>query len=230
MESQPRHFRASLLEARRSIPGSNAGSDGAQQGCRTMNGKPARRLHMIDAMIFVAATATGIAWGRTDLVATVQARVIPTGSIFGGHMNTRPVEFADRVYTFRRGASRLLGCWTLAVLMVRLRSPRPRRFRLMGQPGMLAVTTAMAYAVVGAAGFLLAFLIRAKYKPTWSDYAGQAIDLHATAKAIAAAWLILALSGRWRPERTWIDRLGCLIGLAWIALEVAGNLFDWRWR
>jgi hypothetical protein len=193
-----------------------------------MNGKPPRRFHMIDAMIVVAATAAGIAWGRTDLIATVQARVIPTGNVFSGRMHTRPVKFADRVNTFRRWALRLLGCWTLAVLMVRLRSPRPRRFRLMCQPGMLAVTTATTYAVVGAAGFLLAFLIRARYKPTWSDYAGQAIDLNGTAKAIAAAWLILALSGRWRPERTWIDRLGCLIGLAWIALEIAGNLFDWR--
>jgi hypothetical protein len=97
----------------------------------------------------------------------------------------------------------------------------------MYQPGMLGVATATAYAVVVAAGFLLALLIRAKYKPAWSDYAGQAIDLHGTSKAIAAAWLILALSGRWRPERTWIDRLGCLIGLAWIALEIAGELFDW---
>jgi len=191
-----------------------------------MTGKPARRFRLIDAMIIVAATATGLAWGRTDLVATVQAREIPTGIVFSD-MQTRPVVFADRMNTFRRGASRHLGCWTLAVLMVRLRSPRPRHFRLMCQPGMLAVATATAYAVVGAAGFLLAFLIRAKYKPAWSDYAGQAIDLHGTSKAIAAAWLILALSGCWRPERTWIDRLGCLIGLAWIVLEIAGNVFDW---
>jgi hypothetical protein len=89
------------------------------------------------------------------------------------------------------------------------------------------MATATVYAVAVAAGFLVAFLIRAKYKPAWSDYTAQAIDLNGTAKAIAAAWLILALSGRWRPERTWVDRLGCLIGLAWIALETVGNVFDW---
>ena len=97
----------------------------------------------------------------------------------------------------------------------------------MRQPGTLAVATATAYAVAVAVGFLLGFLIRAKYKPAWSDYTAQAIDLHGTTTAIAAAWLILALSGRWRSERTWVDRSGCLTGLAWIALEIVGNLFDW---
>ncbi len=191
-----------------------------------MKGKPARRFSLIDAMIFVAATAAGLAWGRTDLVATVQAKVIPTGTVFSA-MLTRPVTFTDRLYTFQRGASRFLGCWTLAVLIVRLRPPRPRTVRLMCQPGMLAVATATAYAVFIAAWFLLAFLMLAKYKPTWSDYTAQAIHLRGTATAIAAAWLILALSGRWRPERTWVNRSGCLIGLAWIALLIFGNLSNW---
>jgi hypothetical protein len=192
-----------------------------------MKEKPARRFGLIDAMILLAATATGIAWGRYDLIATVQAKVIPTGAVFSDTMRTRPVQFADRMVTLRRGVLRLLSCWTLAVLIIRLRPPRPRRVRLMCQPGMLAVATATAYTAVIGAGFLLAFLIRAKYKPAWSDYTAQAIDLDSTAKAIAAAWLILVLSGRWRPERTCIDRLGCLIGIAWIALEIVGNLFDW---
>lgn len=63
-----------------------------------MKGKPARRFGLIDAMILVAATAAGLAWGRTDLVATVQAKVIPTGTIFSAIL-TRPVTFIDRLYT-----------------------------------------------------------------------------------------------------------------------------------
>lgn len=38
---------------------------------------------------------------------------------------------------------------------------------------------------------------------------------------VAAIWMLLALSGRWRPERSWIDRLGRLLGVAWIACAVA---------
>jgi hypothetical protein len=192
-----------------------------------MRAEHVRRFGLIDAMALLAATAVGLAWGRRDLVATVQARVISTGFVSNNSMHTRPVEFADRLITFTRGTSHLLACWTLAVLILRLRSPRPRRARLVCQPGTVAVATATAYAVAVAARILVAFLIRAKYKPAWSDYVAQAINTYETATAITASWLILALSGRWRPERTWIDRSGCLIGLAWIALAIAANLFDW---
>ena len=38
--------------------------------------------------------------------------------------------------------------------------------------------------------------------------------------AVAAAWLILALSGRWQPEKSWIDRLGRLLGAIWIVTSL----------
>jgi hypothetical protein len=37
---------------------------------------------------------------------------------------------------------------------------------------------------------------------------------------VAAVWLVLALSGRWRPEKSWIDRLGRLIGAMWIVISL----------
>jgi hypothetical protein len=37
--------------------------------------------------------------------------------------------------------------------------------------------------------------------------------------AVAAVWLVLALSGRWRPEKSWIDRLGRLLGAMWIMIS-----------
>ena len=38
---------------------------------------------------------------------------------------------------------------------------------------------------------------------------------------VAAIWLVLVLSGRWRTERSWIDRLGRLLGVVWIAAAIA---------
>ena len=35
--------------------------------------------------------------------------------------------------------------------------------------------------------------------------------------AVAAGWLLLALGGRWRPVRSWLDRCGRTIGIARIA-------------
>ena len=36
--------------------------------------------------------------------------------------------------------------------------------------------------------------------------------------AVAVAWLGLAASGRWRPQASWIDRLGRGLGATWIGI------------
>ena len=47
--------------------------------------------------------------------------------------------------------------------------------------------------------------------------------------AVAAAWLALAVAGRWRPERSWIDRLGRVLGVAWIVITAAATIpIAWR--
>jgi hypothetical protein len=42
--------------------------------------------------------------------------------------------------------------------------------------------------------------------------------------SVGAVWLLLVLSGRWRAERSWIDRLGRLLGVVWIAAAVAAAI------
>lgn len=42
--------------------------------------------------------------------------------------------------------------------------------------------------------------------------------LVAIGHAIVAAWSILAISGRWKAEPTWTDRLGRVLGATWIIL------------
>jgi hypothetical protein len=39
--------------------------------------------------------------------------------------------------------------------------------------------------------------------------------------AILGAWLTLILTGCGRPERSWIDRFGRVVGFSWIALSLA---------
>jgi len=38
--------------------------------------------------------------------------------------------------------------------------------------------------------------------------------------AVAGMWLVLGLSGRWRPERSWIDRFGRVLGATWILISL----------
>lgn len=38
--------------------------------------------------------------------------------------------------------------------------------------------------------------------------------------AVGGVWLVQAASGRWRPEKSWIDRLGRSLGLIWISITI----------
>ncbi len=44
--------------------------------------------------------------------------------------------------------------------------------------------------------------------------------------AVALAWAALGLAGRWRPERSWDDRLGRAVGLFWLASPAIDLVVD----
>jgi hypothetical protein len=39
--------------------------------------------------------------------------------------------------------------------------------------------------------------------------------------AVAVAWIVLAISGRWNARADWIDRAGCALGVGWFVASVA---------
>jgi predicted transporter len=55
---------------------------------------------------------------------------------------------------------------------------------------------------------------------------------HPFAATVVATWSMMALDRRWRPEPSWIDRTGRLIGIYWITAGVgipALNIWQ-NWR
>ncbi len=114
----------------------------------------------------------------------------------------------------------LLLAASLALLIIRLRSPRPRLSHLFCQPGFVACFTAVFLA--GWAFLNLGLSLLVTYGISrWTDE--QTINMLLNTiiyskphSSIILVWLILALSRRWRPERTWIDRLGIAIGILYI--------------
>ena len=52
--------------------------------------------------------------------------------------------------------------------------------------------------------------------------AGQMVGM--AGSAVAAAWLGVALAGRWRRPEDWIDRLGRILGCGWIAAGLVWEL------
>ena len=102
--------------------------------------------------------------------------------------------------------------WSLAMLAIGLRQPRPRFRHLLRRPGFVASLTA----TVGSVATLIPMLVL--------DLCGQ----HDTVEwyliglpgqvglAIVAAWIVQAISGAFRPYRSWIDRCGRALGVAWV--------------
>jgi hypothetical protein len=48
--------------------------------------------------------------------------------------------------------------------------------------------------------------------------------------SIAASWFLLLITGRWRSERSWIDRAGRALGWYWIAILPLSDWWDFHAR
>jgi hypothetical protein len=105
---------------------------------------------------------------------------------------------------------------TFALLVIRLRRPRPRFRRLNRQPGFVAcVAAGLTLLLCGATS--LPLLAHGKDWVSFISYAPEVCF------AVVGAWLALALAGRWHTEPGWIDRMGLAVGVLWIA----SNLLTW---
>lgn len=123
---------------------------------------------------------------------------------------------------------------SLAVLALRLRRPRSRWRRMIRQPGLIACLAALGGLAVGLVYTAFNVLENARMitrPPGEVPYASDPTNWILTFDwsgplpagfAVAVAWSTQALVGRWRAEPSWIDRLGRLVGVGWMALGVAG--------
>ena len=109
-------------------------------------------------------------------------------------------------------------CTTLAAFAYRLRSPRPGWRRVAGQSGMAAILAA----VIAWMTTLPWLALRLSGAPEEVVYGFVGINLGLIAVlagfGVAARWGMLLLARRWRSEPSWIDRLGRLVGVVWMAL------------
>lgn len=188
-----------------------------------MRTRTPRKFTILDGMILVAAVALGFAIRRAA------EEMIAQYSFNNYYLyRTFPYRLIEAVVPF-------LATFTLGVLAMRLRRPRPRWRPLLRQPGMaasVAATIPIAMALYdlwtwmrflddpeasvaegSVAHATYGFFIDA---PTLGELYGA----YGTAVGawVLGAWLILALSGRLRAEKSGIDRLGRLVGLAWLSI------------
>ncbi len=118
----------------------------------------------------------------------------------------------------------MVAIWTLTALLLELLHFRPPLRRLARQPGFAACcAVAMVIALVGSMNLALSYN---SYSPA-APFGVRVHDTLASAlafghgqcgAAVAAVWLTLALTGRWRPRPDWLDRAGRILGIFWIAI------------
>jgi hypothetical protein len=163
--------------------------------------KTDRRFTLLDAMILVATTAFALAFSRAM-------------------HRSLPAFYFERTVIYRFFP--YLVAATHGQFALSFRRPRSSLRRRMTRPGTVAGVAAALALVATAATTTLQQLTASGW--TWINpaYLGiwAANSREGPPFAVAFAWATLALGGRWRADRSWVDRLGRVLGLAWIALYV----------
>lgn len=183
---------------------------------------PGRNLGVADGLIMVAATAAGLATSRMmapDVTPVAVWGVLSTPPPDGWSIGVIAGMFAEL------GTILVMPClvaWSLACLLMRMRGPRPARRRLVRQPGAMACLVAMVVVGLSATGGLAIWVMTEPNNPHRVQRLFGAVifgSLQAGA-AVLWCWVTMALCGRRAPEPTWLDRLGRLIGAAWVAVAM----------
>jgi hypothetical protein len=162
--------------------------------------EPGRKPNLLDVMTLIAALAIGLGLGRAVIIEGRPSRPLP-----------QSFWWMQALQIIHHGTLACVLMLSLAFLIVRLRRPRPPRRDLVKQPGLVACLGAMVMPVTGFGGLILAA------EPLRLSNAFIFLSTLG-ASGVVCGWGVLCLNRAWRPEPTWIDRLGRMLGLCWIGL------------
>lgn len=191
-----------------------------------MSISPRRLFTLLDAMTLVAATAVGlgIARGMHDLLWMNTNMTVKDGSV-GAVLLT--------VARWTALGLPLIVAWTIGLFLLHWRRPRPSLGDFLHRPGATACGAAVFALAIEAVNLTtLLVVVLARQSMSKSSYSGMAeclvdclirglgIEIGMPGLAVAVAWMMLALSGRWEPDPGWLDRTGRLVGVGWIVLMV----------
>jgi hypothetical protein len=197
-----------------------------------MRPRTTRSFRISDALVLVAATGIGLAGCRFWFWATQSG----WGDLWA--LGDNPVLLGLWITASRATpiSSIVLLSWTTAILLLRLLATPPCRRHLWRQPGFLAcvaVVFVFAWKCI-ALGLLLAtvVLMTDTAEPSQTDYVGLFSELAFivlnprfalqadVGAAVLLVWLVTWASGRFRPEPSWVDRSGRLLGVAWVGISL----------
>jgi hypothetical protein len=177
-----------------------------------------RPFRLSDSMVLVAATAVAFAIFRQGLAPGLSF------TTFGG--NTEQM-----IFYWMRQIVPFPAMWSLAILALAAfdrDTPRRRKLRHAGMVACCAAVVALALTTVIASGFYILHVLEdvhaiprifshGRNSHAMPPFANTPME-EIVGAAVLGAWAVMAASGRWRTERTWIDRTGLILGVVWILL------------
>jgi hypothetical protein len=200
------------------------------ESASTISERRRRKFTLFDAVSLVAATAVGL-WGlRIALGSLQQVRQELSDSL------TALAHFPDAGHGTLWSVIECYAlvetvlfpfAWSLTLVAIALRfhGTHPPRRRLGRQPGTIACISA-ALILVPALLFLIGLMLICALlpdikldDPTWQKGLGFYFILIPTLCGIAvlSGWAALVVGRRCRFESSWVDRLGCALGVYWIS-------------
>jgi hypothetical protein len=206
-----------------------------------------RQFTLIDAIALVASAAIGLAlvrgWESPNWCMEPMAFAFPNPTPSTPRQLVRAVSLAVS-WTIPFAMTS-----TVAILILRMRRPRPSFRRIARQPGTVGCASALLAMAIRmgheATTYLMGNLIRPSSpirlpSPPFLRY--DNIGYHpplgqimhnillewfpflvspSVGIAVIVSWSALRATGAWRPESSWIDRAGRLMGIYWIAVGAA---------
>jgi hypothetical protein len=196
------------------------------------------------AMLGIAATALGLAWVQAEWepIRLFAGQFAEKPSLSAWYLGDRPLYQMTRV-AIRTGlyGGTAIACPVMVLLLLLERRGGRRRpiwrARRPGAVGCLAGTIVLVFELVHqairstAAVHVVHFVTKA---PEHARYLGWDFDTFTELRkwdplqttligmprqaglVVGGAWLALILAGAWRPQPTWIDRAGRIVGVFWI--------------
>jgi hypothetical protein len=181
-----------------------------------MRETPYRRFNLGDAMVMIAAMTPGLVLIRVG----VRLGLFEVGKLTetGGRPSTLARQLVE---IFNVGGGCVLAGLVPAVLILGFYRARPPRREAARGPGLVACLVAVAASILPLVWFAGTVLVERRLPyPHFSVAFNNVFArwIFAAGPMVLGAWLALAFQGRWRPNRTWTDRAGCVLGACFVLI------------